>query len=129
MIEAGTVLAIPFSHAKASGGSQYGMVSTVGKTGASEQGFRLRAWFSAKPGGEPLPGSACARYQGSDDVVRWNQGKDFSGFCRLPDAAGTAYLNYALCNSESSDFTCSGSKVEFAPADYRFLIAPSVRAY
>lgn len=129
-IEPGTVKSYPFSFADATPGrNQYGFVSKVGKTGANSQGFGLRWWLSALPGGSPIDGKYCARQARENDEFPWNQNKDYAPYCRLPDKAGTLYLNVALCSSDTSDFTCSSSKATFAPSAYKFLISPRVGSY
>ena len=131
VIEAGRILAVPFSHADArTGAQQYGDVAFVGKTGASQGGYGMYAWFSAEPGGKPLDGSrGCGREVGSDDVIFWNQNKDFAGYCRLPDRAGKVFLNFGLCTSTDRSVSCSGQDTKFSDSDYKFIIAPTVRAY
>ena len=131
VIEAGRILAVPFSHADArTGAQQYGDVAFVGKTGASQGGYGMYAWFSAEPGGKPLDGSrGCGREVGSDDVIFWNQNKDFAGYCRLPDRAGKVFLNFGLCTSTDRSGSCSGQDTKFSDSDYKFIIAPTVRSY
>lgn len=128
VLTAGKVLVFPFSHGPATDGEQYGRIAVVGATGASEQGYDLRMWFSAAPGGSPLEGF-CAMTTIADDVVGWNQNKDVSGYCRLPDEAGTVFFNYALCTAPADDFPCLGDSAEFAAEDYRFHMAGTAISY
>ena len=127
-LTAGKILVFPFSHGPATDQEQYGRITMVGATGSSEQGYSLRMWFAMEPGGSPLAES-CSRLGVADDQFRWNQNKDYPGYCRLPDAAGTVFFHYALCLAEPSDFQCAGDTAEFAPEGYQFHIAGTVLAY
>ena len=130
VIPAGQILSVPFSHGPASGGQQYGYVGHVAKTAANTGGLPLKVWMSSDPGGKPLRDAYCA-----DDFVRedatfeWNQNKDYRGYCRLPDIAGTVFMNYAVCSAPAGDAICASSSSKFSELDYKLIIFSNVQAY
>ena len=130
MIPAGQILSVPFSHGPASGGQQYGYVGHVAKTGASTGGLPLKVWMSNNPGGNPIRERDCADdYVREDATFEWNQNKDFRGYCRLPDVAGTVYVNYAVCSAPAGDRICADSSSKFSELDYKIIIFSNVQAY
>ena len=130
MIPANKILSVPFSHGAASGGQQYGFVGHVAKTAADRGGLPLKVWMSNEPGGKPIGASSCAYDSVPDDATfKWNQNKDFRGYCRLPDAAGTVYLNYAVCSAPSGDAICASGDSKFSDLDYKLIIFSNVQAY
>ena len=131
VITRGKVLAIPFTIGRSDASrQQYGYVGHVAKTGASMDGLPLKIWYSKAPGGDPLSSQYCYYDNGPFDAVfRWNQNKSVRGYCRLPDSAGTIYVNYAICKSSSSDPTCRSSDAVFSSIDFKFIVFSNVQSY
>lgn len=119
-IQPGSIFSVPFSISDYNGRSMYGMVSTVAKTGVSLEGHTLRTWFSSEPGGKPFSSASCLmRPRGLDFSHRWNQGKDFGGYCRLPSTKSTVFVNYAVCTSD--DDLCRSGSAKFPGATIKLI--------
>ena len=119
-IKPGSIFSIPFSISDYNGSSMYGMVSTVAKTAVSLEGHTLRTWFSSEPGGKPFSSETCLiKPRGLDFSHRWNQGKDFSGYCKLPSTKSTVFVNYAVCSSD--DDLCRSSSAKFPGGTVRLI--------
>ena len=117
-VPGGKVFAVPFT--VRSGPGPYGAISTSRQVGQSTNGYSIRMWFSATPGGERLDNTdACGRVTTATGGVRWAQASDRAGYCNLPSTTKkTYYYNVALCNSaSSSDIECLG-KSDFNPQSF-----------
>ena len=104
-------------------GNYYGDFAWVPNSAAQPENVLVKVWLSTAPDGDPIETFGCYKTTSVEAAMYIDQTNTLDFGCQIPNVEATYFFNMVVCNTVSTDRTCSAPGVTYGDRAAQIFLA------